>query len=203
MPKPAYNVRNTYYVMRHGQSTANVQGIVLSWPEHGVRPGYGLTAHGRQQVEQAAQVSGLPASTLVYSSDFARAYQTAMITQHTIGAEAVTVASELRERYFGELEFAEAKTAYQDVWRADTSGQAYGHGVEPLSQVAARVMRLVQSIEQHYTGKTVLLVSHGDTLQALQVAWQGHDPARDYYTAVPLANAQIVKLPSVCQAPLP
>ena len=93
MPKPACNVRNTYYVMRHGQSTANVQGIVLSWPEHGVRPGYGLTAHGCQQVEQAARESGLPASTLVYSSDFARAYQTAMITQHRIVYEAVNFAS--------------------------------------------------------------------------------------------------------------
>ena len=45
---------NTYLIMRHGQSEANAQGIIVSDPKIGCFR-YGLTALGREQAGAAAK----------------------------------------------------------------------------------------------------------------------------------------------------
>ena len=59
--------------MRHGQSEANVAGIIVSDPQIGCNQ-FGLTALGQQQViKSASNTSKLNQDTLIISSDFLRA----------------------------------------------------------------------------------------------------------------------------------
>ena len=56
MPDPALSVplHNTFLIVRHGQSEANVEGIVVSTPENGCSK-YGLTHLGRKQAHDAGE----------------------------------------------------------------------------------------------------------------------------------------------------
>jgi broad specificity phosphatase PhoE len=178
---------NNFSVMRHGQSKANVEGIIVSRVENDRSGDYGLTELGRKQALTAAQGCGLPAGTLIFSSDFARARQTARIVRDQLGAVDVVLAQALRERCFGAWEGTSTDN-YARVWAADEAGtgeagatQPNGgqpDGVEPASAVLDRATALVADLERRYSGRDILLVSHGDTLQILQAGFLRMDPSR-------------------------
>src|SRR5512135_3022325 len=92
---------NRYHAMRHGQSKANVAGVIVSRIETDRSGDWGLSDLGRRQALTAAERCALPADTL---------------------------AAELRERCFGDLEGTTAAN-YARVWQADTAG-ADGEGAD-------------------------------------------------------------------------
>lgn len=92
MPPPLPSFRNHYYLLRHGQSTANVAGIISSARSLAYTTKHGLTDLGYQQGKRAASAlvelvqQGATSSTpedqfanklIFISSPFARAHQTA------------------------------------------------------------------------------------------------------------------------------
>src|SRR4051794_1102683 len=157
-------LHHTYYVMRHGKSVANEQGLIVSDPASGV-PGFGLAEEGRQQVRQAVEAARrqhiLDASTLIVASDFARARETALIAREILRAPDVILTPKLRERYFGAWD-GQPTTNYQHVWDADRRDPAqHGCGVESVLEVLGRTTSLILDLEAAYTATTILLVSHG------------------------------------------
>jgi probable phosphoglycerate mutase len=186
-------LRNRYYAMRHGQSVANVRGIIVSGPERGRSAEFGLSALGREQAVTAAAGSGLADGTVIWSSDFSRAAQTALLVAESLGAAAAEVSTALRERWFGDFEGTPVAN-YETVWAADATdpGQA-SHGVEAASAVLGRATAFVAELESRYRDRDILLVSHGDTLQILQAGFLGLSPAG--HREVPhLGTAEIRRL---------
>ena len=128
---------------------------------------------------------------MICSSDFSRARQTAEIVRAHLGAPEVTVAEALRERCFGDLEGTSAAN-YAQVWQADNAGagdgcghgcqsrgrQSRGDGIESAAAVLDRATALIADLERQYSGRDILLVSHGDTLQILEAGFLRIDPAR-------------------------
>ena len=96
-------LNNRYFVIRHGNSLANQQGIIVSHPRNGVS-GYGLSETGRLQViESVGRDSQLDAATIIVSSDFRRARETAGIIHDLLHSESSPcIDQRLRERNFGE-----------------------------------------------------------------------------------------------------
>jgi broad specificity phosphatase PhoE len=169
---------NTFSVMRHAQSKANVAGIIVSRIENDRRGDYGLTGPGRQQALAAAQDCGLPPDTLIYASGFARARQTAEAVRAHLGAPEIVIADALRERCFGHWEGSPV-TSYAHVWAADETDPEHADGdVEPAAAVLDRATGFVADLERRHRGRNILLVSHGDTLQILQAGFLGVDPSR-------------------------
>jgi broad specificity phosphatase PhoE len=181
---------NRYHAMRHGQSKANVAGIIVSSIENDRRGDWGLSDAGREQVLAAALACGLPADTVICSSGFSRARQTAQLVRAQLGASAVVTAGALRERFFGEWE-GSAVANYARVWAADEADARAGdHGAEPAAAVLDRATAFIADQERRYAGRDILLVSHGDTLQILQAGFLRADPAR--HRALPhLGTAEI------------
>jgi len=185
---------NRYHAMRHGQSKANVAGIIVSRIETDRRGDWGLSDLGREQVLEAARDCGLPVDTVICSSDFSRARQTGEIVRARLGAPPVLVGAALRERCFGDLE-GTATDNYARVWATDEAsagdtagdgrdagggdagGRDAGGGVEPAAAVLDRVTALVTNLERRYADRDILLVSHGDTLQILQAGFLRMNPA--------------------------
>ena len=165
--------------MRHGQSKANLQEIIISHPENGLLADYALTEKGREQARASAELSKLPADTVIYSSDFSRAKETAEIVRQTIEAKnEVRLTKALRERHFGTWEKKDHKH-YHDVWASDKhSADHTTEEVESVNSVLSRTTRLVLDIENQYAGKNILLVSHGDCLQILQTGFQKTEPSK-------------------------
>jgi glucosyl-3-phosphoglycerate phosphatase len=173
------DLHNTYVILRHGHSETNAAGIILSDPKQGVGA-YGLSAQGRQQVETsvraALQRGLLPTDTIIISSDFLRCRDTAEIARTLIKTEKVILDIRLRERYFGDYEGTSNKN-YDEIWKRDvTDPYQPTQNVESVHSVLQRVCALMVELESTYTHRTILLVSHGDTLQILQTEFQQLEP---------------------------
>lgn len=165
---------NNYYLMRHGQSVANVKGLIISDPAVGCT-GYGLTELGRQQVLDAAQLIQDHKPTRVISSDFLRTQQTAeLITSH-FEIDKPTLEADLRERYFGELDGG-SDEHYKEIWEQDLLRVAVYRNAESVDAVLQRGLKALKKIETDYHNQTILLVSHGDFLQILQTAFAAIQP---------------------------
>ena len=169
-------LNNTYYALRHGRSLANEEQLIISHPDDGV-PRYGLAAVGREQiaraVEEAREAYGLDESTVIMSSDFARARETAEIAGRLLGTNEIIVTLHLRERFFGAWDKQHTRN-YAKVWSDDAANPDHKHNdVESTSEVLARTTCLIKNLEDAYTGRKILLISHGDALQILQTAFEG------------------------------
>jgi broad specificity phosphatase PhoE len=187
-------LRNRYSGMRHGESKANVENVIISCIDNDRRGDYGLTDLGCRQALTAATRSSLSGDTVICSSDFARAAQTAQIVAAALGAADVLVTEALRERCFGDWEGTACEN-YAAVWAADavSPDHAADH-VEPASAVLARAAAFIITLEQRYSGADVLLISHGDTLQILQTGLSRMNPGQ-HRTLPPFAQAEIRRFP--------
>ena len=157
--------------MRHGQSLANVAGLVVSRPENGVS-GYGLSELGRQQVFDSVTELGLVSDIRVISSDFKRAAESAEIAHQVLHSKFDLVLDvRLRERDFGDFELL-SDESYQIPWGYDADDSTHTfNNVESADSVMARATLLVDELESDHSDCCFLLVAHGDTLQILQAAF--------------------------------
>ena len=178
-------LKNRYFVMRHGQSKANMQQIIISHPLNGTHEDYSLTDLGREQAHTSVKNSPLTEATIIYSSDFSRAKETAEIVRAALGAGKVNTTELLRERTFGDYEKTD-HTNYQKVWDDDKlDADHHKNDVESVSSVLERATGLIIDLENRYEDKDILLVSHGDTLQILQTGFQKIDPTQHQQLAAP------------------
>lgn len=173
-------LHNTYFMIRHGKSLANEQGIIVSDPNHGTH-GYGLSELGKSEVKQSVETvkseSVLDDSVLIISSDFTRAKETAEIVADTLGTNTKNIeyTAKLRERSFGKWEMTSTSN-YQKVWEADDAGSPSDMGVENVGDVLKRALSVITDLEAKYVGRKILLVSHGDVIQILLTIFNDADP---------------------------
>ncbi len=163
---------NRYFAVRHGESEANIAGIIISDPETGIKK-YGLSDKGKDQSEIAAKsILTFSNKLIIYSSDFKRTSETAAIICQTLNAPLVIHTPLLRERFFGNFE-ATSNTNYEKIWQKDVLNPDHTEwNSESVNSVLERTTLCVDEIEKRYSGKIILLVSHGDALQILQTAFQ-------------------------------
>ncbi|GAA1490879.1 histidine phosphatase family protein [Brachybacterium sacelli] len=182
-------------VLRHGESTANVEGLIVSTPGRRALTEVGLTPRGREQAREAgrgALEQGLGADTLVLSSDYARALQTAEEFARVLGAAAPRQDPRLRERSFGTHDEGPA-SAYDQVWTVDRARGTHDHEVEPVEEVAARVAQVLREADARTAEAPVVLVAHGDVLQIALAVGAGVDP-HDHRDVPHLGNAELRRL---------
>lgn len=157
------------YLVRHGQSTWNVEHIV-----QGQTPHPPLTALGIAQAAAARDELCRVQLDEVLASDQVRAQQTASIIAAPHGLTVVTTPL-LREQALGELE----GKRYEDLAPEEVpegthiSEVRWGHG-ESLADVACRMRDLLDWLRATFEPQARLaLVSHGDTLRVLNTVLAG------------------------------
>jgi len=192
------SLKNHYFALRHGESMANIEGLIVSTPENGV-PKYGLSDEGRAQVTRSvsnAKTSNeLDANTRIVSSDFKRAHESANIAKELLtSTHSIELDAKLRERDFGDFELMD-NTHYQTVWDNDAIDSSHTiDNAESADAVMQRATAVVSTLEKQFSGETFLLVAHGDTLQILQTAFKKY-PASKQREMVHLETAEIRALP--------
>lgn len=155
-------MKNTYFFMRHGQSLANLKHLVISDPKNGVKH-YGLSALGKKQVlDSISKNKDLDKETIIYSSDFKRARESAEIVSNYLKAKKPILKEELRERHLGNFEKGK-DDMYTQLWSEDLKGKTLT-SVESVQSVATRVTKLIQEIEKTRNNKKILFVAHGDII---------------------------------------
>ena len=163
-------LKNRYFIIRHGESKANVAGILLSHPKEGTIS-FGLSKKGKKQVKNSILKSRkngiLDSDVIIYSSDFLRAKETAEIAKELLGIKKINFHKKLRERYFGKLD----KTALINIteaWEHDEKNPNHKHkSIESPNKILKRTLVVINQLEKKYKNKKILLVSHGDVLQIL------------------------------------
>lgn len=185
--------QNRYYLMRHGESTANRQGLIVSHPQNAIND-YGLTTKGAEQVMNAALSTRLKNDTVIICSDYKRARETAEIVKSILGCSAeLHLEPKLRERDFGQWELTDHKN-YETVWRNDISHpQKKINDVETVNKVLERCLSVIEDLENKHRNRTILLVGHGDVLQVL-LSYQHNIDPRFHRSLSSIGNADIRSL---------
>ncbi|KAJ1620030.1 histidine phosphatase superfamily [Pavlovales sp. CCMP2436] len=151
--------RHDYYMLRHGESLANVAGVISSNPSVATVE-HGLSEAGRAQAGLAAEqfcALARERRVAIFSSDFLRARETAAIVAarlvtdegntrvHTGG---VILEERLRERCFGDFD-GRGVEHYARVWEEDRADGTHTHfGCESVASVAERTSGLLAHIEE-------------------------------------------------------
>jgi probable phosphoglycerate mutase len=160
---------NTFYIVRHGQTNWNILGKTQG---HGNSD---LTAKGIEQATELAESIVNYPIDYIYSSDLGRAVQTAQILGDKLNIK-VEETEALREMGFGEWEgllIDEIKTNYANVyttWRNEPH-LAQIPGGETLHLIKDRVDSFIQSLNEKYDNKHILLVTHSVTVRVMLLAF--------------------------------
>jgi probable phosphoglycerate mutase len=154
-------------LIRHGETAWNAERRLQG---HTDTP---LNAKGELQARQMAQALKDINLTfdVLYTSDLRRAADTANAVVELFGIEA-KVDSALRERHFGALQGLSTKEApllQPDIWQAHIARDLEHDlgGGESIQQFAFRVQNALATIQERHAGKTILVVSHGGTLDMM------------------------------------
>jgi len=163
-----------------------VEGVIVSDPTVGTTR-YGLTDEGRRQVRSSiCTAAELDDQTLVISSDFKRAVETAQIISKVLGTDTVVLDERLRERYFGGWE-GQSHARYSEAWMQDAyNPDQLGNGAESADAVRQRMRAVIDSLEKQYIGRNIILVSHGDPLMILLTSFKGIHAAQ--HRSLPYIN---------------
>jgi probable phosphoglycerate mutase len=146
-------------LVRHGETDWNASGRIQG---HNDTP---LNAAGRQQALRAAQRLAREPIRALYSSDLARAFETATIIGKPLGLT-VVASPRLRERQYGAWEgltAAEIHVRYPEqfaMWRARSTDFAPPQG-ETRSQLLTRALDELQAIARRHVREVVAVVTHG------------------------------------------
>ena len=146
---------------RHGQTSYNKQEIIMGTTD------IDLDETGEKQaLELADRIAGMNCIDIIIASPMKRAQRTARAVAERCGLEIVTD-ERLREWDYGYYEgksrftegFAENKTEF---------GVRMGKSGESLMQLAHRVYSALDDIIKNYSGKNVLVVSHGGVCRVIE-----------------------------------
>ncbi|MCL4696221.1 MAG: phosphoglycerate mutase family protein [Burkholderiaceae bacterium] len=161
-------------LLRHGETAWNAE---LRIQGHFDEP---LNERGRWQAERAGAALRGEGLARIYSSDLARARQTAEALARASGVAEVHTDPALRERALGRFEgltYAECESRWPDDvrrWRAREPGFAPGGG-ETVEAFYARCVPCAAAIAARHPGETVAVVAHGGVLDCLYRAATGAD----------------------------
>ena len=163
----------TFYIVRHGESEANVlmnTGVKLpglkDWDPD-------LTPQGIAQAKQKFEALQQVHFDLVFASDLLRAKKTAEI----IAAErelAVMTSAALRESnrssyYYNQPEQQQRMNALLETLSHEQQLEYREADMESYSQAATRMITFIREVAVANPGKTVLIVAHGTIMRSFLI----------------------------------
>ena len=158
----------TLLLVRHGQSEWNAERRMQGQTAH-----VPLTALGHEQAAAAAEQLAQRRPGALISSDLRRAVQTAQHCARATGLELLTTPA-LREQGYGVLEGRPSRELWDVVDWTDPHWSA--DGGESLAELHARVAAFVEELKADPPADVVALVTHGDTIRAVQAIAAGLGP---------------------------
>ena len=170
------------YVTRHGETEWNVLNKVCGLTD------VALTENGIEQAKVLAyKVSGLGIDVII-SSPLKRAYETGRIVAERCGAP-IVIDNRLIEQNYGIYEGVDRK---DPAFLANKRNFAYRYPEgESMMQLAYRVYGFLDEIKKQYSGKNVLIVSHGGICRVINTYFT--DMTNDEYFHHSLLNCELVE----------
>lgn len=184
-------MRTEIYMVRHGQSVANMQKVFLG---HG---DLDLSDIGRIQAECLKKFFEAIDVDIIYSSDLTRAVNTVLPLSIEKGLE-INKSAMLREIYAGKWEFmpfSEIREKYPKDYETWKTGNGYDirpTDGESMAEVWDRVYLEVLRIARENEGKKIVIATHHTPLKTLAHRIEGN--LLDNITKSPsIPNASVTK----------
>ncbi len=162
----------TLYIVRHGEAEGNVQRVL-----QGQTPGR-LTPEGIRQAHRAAALLADTAVDRFVSSDLQRAVDTCRILAAPHPQATIATTPLLRERDWGDFTGRNID---------EVQGLPFPDNVETLPQLMARARQFLDEVATRHKGQTVVAVSHGIMLKALQAVFYN----KKMHEVEKMANAEV------------
>ncbi len=162
----------TLLLIRHGATEWNAAGRIQGHCD------IDLSEDGRRQAQVLARALGAAAIDAIYSSDLARARDTALPLALRLGQE-LRIDPRLKERGFGMFEgstYAQAQAnwpAEYAIWQRREPGYSVPGGGESYLAARARVMQCLEELVHRHEGATLALITHGGVLDLVYRAAKG------------------------------
>ncbi|MCF7865722.1 MAG: class I tRNA ligase family protein [Candidatus Pacebacteria bacterium] len=170
---------NNITLMRHGEAESNTLDVINSDPSEAGREKYGLTMHGRGQVEEAAQKllarqkeTGKKI-TKIYSSDFRRTRETAEHVANALGLDKTQIVFDTRLREVGGGDFeggkwsGRAETGYFKTRHDTVYKKNPGTNGESVEDVKKRSAEFLYDLDSKHEDENILVVTHGLPLRLM------------------------------------
>jgi broad specificity phosphatase PhoE len=168
------NTVTTIYIVRHGQSQSNLyaqQNPDKPASQFG-KLGASLTETGKEQARNVAQRLQDVELAAVFSSDLARAEETAEVIAEGRNLKVITNTT-IRERYFGDdmsnNKKREIEKALDDLNEKEKFAFRYFPHGESGYDVINRFKKFLKEIVETYEGKKVLVVNHGYVMRSFLI----------------------------------
>lgn len=163
---------NQYFAMRHGEAESNINDIINSDPNNI----YHLTEQGKQQAIDGAKDLKNKKIDLIISSHFPRCRETAEIVRESLGLNEISLIIDERLGEFKKGPSLEGK-AWTDYFKLFNNTkerfEKSPDGGENLLDLNKRMGIFLYDIEQKYSGKKILFVSHEGPIVAMQMVTRG------------------------------
>lgn len=162
------NKYTTFYIVRHGQTEWNIQGIIQG------RHDSPLTEEGLNQIGKIAQELKHLRFAAAFSSDMLRAKRTAevIVLEHNL---AVSTTKQIRERDFGIFDGKPNNSipAFHKLIEKLTDEEIKSHkpweGYESDEEVSGRFITFLRETAVAFPSKNVLVVSHSGSIRVLLI----------------------------------
>jgi len=179
----------TLLLVRHGETDWNRDGRWQGGSDTR------LNDLGREQARALAeQLDG--EIDVLYSSDLARARETAEIVAARLGLE-VRLDPRLRERGFGSWEgltTIEVEERFADAHRRWLAGEGAGaDDAEAFEDFSARVGDFLSDVLRLHPGEDVLVISHGGSIRVIHALAAGVDYVRDHRLIPGVPNCSVAR----------
>ncbi len=172
------------YSARHGQTDYNKEDLILGVTD------LPLNSTGLAQAEEFAKAVELLGDVdIIIASPMKRAMTTAMAAAERCGIEIITD-ERLREWNYGKFE---GKSRYTEGFAENKREFAVkmGETGESLFQLCHKVYSAIDEIRAKYSGKNVLLVSHGGVCRVIETYF--NNMTTEEYSNWFMGNCQIIE----------
>jgi isoleucyl-tRNA synthetase len=164
---------NTFIFLRHGQAESNVKGICNS----DVNKLYSLTEKGKDQILARAKSFKGKKIDVIFTSPFLRAKETADIIaeEFSYPKEKIIVDNRIREYDFGDFNekpfnsYLEYEEKYMNTYETPIKGG------ESYLDAKKRFGNFLYEIDKNYSGKTILVSTHGIGHETIKAVVEGAD----------------------------
>jgi len=193
---------NKYMVMRHGQTQHNVDGL---W-NYGNQDGDPLTTKGKDQVVATAETLKANTIDVIIASPFLRTLETAQVVAKELGLSKDSIVTDVRLAEWkvgGDFDgkplddFFTVRNAAVDRYNFKADGG------ESYVDVLKRAGEFMYCIEKEYSGKNILIVSHGAVSRAIELIAKGITYDKLFATTRDYVNFDNAEVRAIDFAPLP
>lgn len=154
------------YIARHGETFANIKGIIIKGIIQGWLPGK-LTKQGTEQAKKLAKRLIKEKIDVIYCSDLKRCRQTIEPFLKLNKNTPIKYVKELRERKMGIFEGKNYEIGKK--WREENklSFEDKVPGGESFSDLQKRMIKFFDKIFKKHEGKNILFMTHGTAKRSL------------------------------------